>query len=137
MRIIAMLLVLSSFAALGQSDSTKKQDTDSTVYEMFAVSKQAEFPGGDEGLRKFLSENISYPDSALKNETIGVVVLRFIVTSTGEVDKIEVLTPAKGDGLEEESIRVIELTSGMWSPAMQRDKAVAVRYQIPINFQIY
>lgn len=108
------------------------------VFEMFAVQVPATFKdGGENGLRKFLHENIVYPESAKAAEVQGTVVVRFVVDKYGNISNLEILTPVKGFGLEDEAKRVLKLTSGMWSPARQRDQAVSVRYQIPVNFQLY
>jgi protein TonB len=107
------------------------------IFEMFAVQEPATFPGGEDELRRFLKENISYPDAALQAEVQGTVVIRFVVDKYGNVSNLEVLTPPKGFGLETEAKRVLKLTSGKWKPAKQRDQPVSVRYQIPVNFQMY
>lgn len=107
------------------------------IFEMFAVQEPAEFPGGENELRRFLKENIVYPESALQAEVQGTVVIRFVVDKHGNISNLEVLTPPKGFGLEDEAKRVLKLTSGKWKPAKQRDQPVSVRYQIPVNFQMY
>ena len=114
-----------------------KVEVEGPVFEIFDVSQKAVFPGGDEGLQRFIAENIKYPVIALKNNTQGTINVMFIVDTKGKVKNVEILGKAKGDGLDEEAMRVIKLTSGMWKPAMQRDKPVNMRFRIPIKFQIF
>lgn len=42
----------------------------------------------------------------------------------------------QGYGLEEEAIRVVNLTSGLWTPAELREKKVRMRYRLPIKFAL-
>jgi len=114
-----------------------KVEVEGPVFEIFDVSQKAVFPGGDEGLQRFIAENIKYPVIALKNDTQGTINVMFIVDTKGKVKDVVILGKAKGDGLDEEAMRVIKLTSGMWKPAMQRDKPVNMRFRIPIKFQIF
>ena len=107
------------------------------VFEFFDVSEQATFPGGEDGLLRYLAENISYPDMALENDVQGTVMVLFVVTQRGGVENVQIMGQKKGFGLEEEAIRVVKKTSGMWKPAKQREKPVKMRYRIPVKFQIF
>ncbi|MEN8696156.1 MAG: energy transducer TonB, partial [Bacteroidia bacterium] len=107
------------------------------VFEIFDVSEKAAFPGGDEGLQRFIAENITYPPMALENDMQGTVNVMFVVDKQGRVKNIAILGGKKGFGLEDEAMRVIKMTSGRWSPAKQRDKAVNMRFRIPVKFQIF
>ena len=107
------------------------------VFEIFDVSEKASFHGGDEGLQRFIAENITYPPMALENDMQGTVNVMFVVDKAGRVKDVAILGSKKGFGLEKEAIRVIKLTSGQWSPAKQRDKAVNMRFRIPVKFQIF
>lgn len=112
------------------------EETDE-VYEIFDVSEKAAFPGGDEGLQRFIAENITYPPMALENDMQGTINVMFVVDRSGKVKDIAILGSKKGFGLEEEAMRVIRLTSGQWKPAKQRDKPVSMRFRIPVKFQIF
>lgn len=114
-----------------------ENEKDQAVYEIFDVSKRAEFPGGDEGLNLFIAEHIIYPQEALDTGAQGTVNLMFIVNKDGSVSDLTILGDKKGFGLDEEAMRVIKLTSGMWKPALQRDKAVRMRFRIPLKFQLF
>lgn len=107
------------------------------VLEIFDVSEKAEFPGGDDGLRRFIAENINYPEMAIDADISGTVNVVFVVTKDGKVRDIGILGAKKGFGLEEEAIRVIQLTSGRWKPAKQRDRTVNMRFRMPVKFQIF
>ena len=112
------------------------EETDE-ILEIFDVYEKAEFPGGEEGLQKFIAENISYPAMALENDQQGTVNVVFVIDKTGHVKDIAILGSKKGFGLEDEAMRVIKATSGKWRPAKQRDKPVSMRFRIPVKFQIF
>jgi len=57
--------------------------------EVFEVVEQMpEFPGGIEGMMKFLMDNVRYPEAALKAKTEGRVLVQFIVESDGDTIRI-------------------------------------------------
>ena len=119
-----------------EQDDEEPEETNE-VFEIFDVSEKASFRGGDEGLQRFIAENITYPPMALENDMQGTVNVMFVVDKNGKVKDVAIPGSTKGFGLEKEAIRVIKLTSGQWSPAKQRDKAVNMRFRIPVKFQIF
>ena len=54
-----------------------------------------EYPGGMEGLKKFLANNIKYPRSAEKYGIQGIVVLQFVVEKSGAISNVKVLKSVK------------------------------------------
>ena len=98
------------------------------------VEKMPSFPGGDAELLKYIATNIKYPKESQDNGEQGRVICSFIVGRDGSVNNPEVLrgvTPL----LNEEAVRVIN-TMPRWNPGMQRGKAVAVKYTVPITFRL-
>lgn len=136
--LITLLVILScSLLVHGQADSSKNNEekTDSAVF--FLTSETLpEFKGGQNALQLFLRDNIKYPKKALKNKTEGMVLVMFTINENGSVDNVIVISRPNGDGLEEEAIRVVQLTSNKWIPATQMGKKVKVRQTLPINFQL-
>ncbi len=49
------------------------------------------FPGGEEALLNYISEHIKYPSVALEQGIQGTVMLRFVVTGTGEIGEVQIL----------------------------------------------
>jgi protein TonB len=108
------------------------------VLEFFEVSKNAEYKdGGLTGFRKYVAENLEYPQMAVDAEVEGTVLLVFVVDKNGNITDVQVGSKKLGYGLEEEAIRIIKKSSGDWSPAEQRDKKVAVRFRFPVQFRLY
>jgi protein TonB len=83
---------------------------------------------------KFLSQNIKYPNEAMKNKNSGKVFLRFIVEKDGTLSDIQ-LMKGIGYGFDLEAIRVVK-TMPNWIPGMNANKAVRCYYNLPISFSI-
>ena len=98
------------------------------------VEQQPEFPGGREALMQYLYSRINYPPIAVENGVEGIVVVRFVVSETGEVSDIEILKDI-GAFCGQEAARVVE---GMptWQPGKQRGRAVKVYFTLPVNFEL-
>lgn len=112
--------------------SSKSREMDEQVFTV--VEKMPSFPGGDAELLKYIATNIKYPKESQDNGEQGRVICSFIVGRDGSVNNPEVLrgvTPL----LNEEAVRVIN-TMPRWNPGMQRGKAVAVKYTVPITFRL-
>jgi len=99
-----------------------------------ATEKRPEFKGGTRGMYKFLSQNIKYPNEAMKNKISGKVFLRFIVEKDGTLSDIQ-LMKGIGYGFDLEAIRVVK-TMPNWIPGLNANKAVRCYYNLPISFSI-
>lgn len=106
---------------------------------IFEIVKIPEFKdGGPKGLMKFIFENLSYPEEAFENDIEGKVDVKFIINKDGTVSDIITLNEKLGYGLEEEAIRIIKLTSGLWNPAISENGKVASIYlKMPIVFRLH
>lgn len=112
--------------------SSKSREMNEQVFTV--VEKMPSFPGGDAELLKYIATNIKYPKESQDNGEQGRVICSFIVGRDGSVNNPEVLrgvTPL----LNEEAVRVIN-TMPRWNPGMQRGRAVAVKYTVPITFRL-
>lgn len=90
------------------------------------------FPGGTEGVRRYLELNVKYPVQAIKQKINGVVLVSFRVNKIGEVDNIRVersINPL----IDAEAIKAIQ---GMprWKPGMRHGRPINVIFVIPVNF---
>jgi protein TonB len=96
------------------------------------VQEMPSFPGGKEELMRYISENVVYPRDAVENRIQGTVYLRFVVSSTGDVTRVEV-TRGANPLLDNEALRVI---SGMprWKPGKQDGNPVPVWFAVPVVF---
>ena len=107
-------------------------DQDSTIFTV--VEQMPQYPSGESELLNFVDKNLKYPESAIKNKIQGKVVLRFVVTEKGAVDKVEILR-SLDPACDKECIRVIK-TLPKFIPGKQNGVNVNVWYTIPIIFKI-
>ena len=109
-------------------------DTPETENAFNVVEQMPQFPGGDIELMKFLSENVKYPEAALKAGTQGRVVAQFIVEADGSITNVKVLKNVS-DEIDAEAVRVIKAMP-KWKPGMQKGQPVRVKYTIPVTFRL-
>ena len=93
------------------------------------------FQGGDlNTFRKWVQDNVRFPQIALENGISGRVVLSFVIEKDGRLTNIQVLmTPDRS--LSEEAIRVLS-KSPKWSPGKQRNQVVRIKYTLPVDFRM-
>lgn len=92
------------------------------------------FPGGLEALSKFLSENIKYPITAQENGIQGKVIIKFVVSKTGDISNIQIFRGVD-TSLNKEAVRVVQAMP-KWIPGKQKGKAVDVYFTLPVEFRL-
>lgn len=102
-----------------------------TVY--FPAKTTPEFHGGDQALNQFVVQHMKYPRKALKNRIEGLVVVQFIVETNGKISDPKVVRKISPE-LDAESLRVVQLMSGQFSPATLEGQAVSFKYILPLRF---
>lgn len=108
----------------------KVLDGDQEIF--FIVEEMPEFPGGDQALRKFIANNVNYPEVAQRNGTQGKVYVTFVVAKDGAIVNCKIARGV-GSSLDKEALRVVS-SLPKWTPGKQKGKAVNVSYTVPINF---
>lgn len=100
----------------------------------YIVEDMPTFNGGDPAteFRKYIAQNLRYPEIASENGISGRVIVQFAISSKGKLVDAVVVVPVD-PALDKEAIRVV-LASPPWTPGKQRGKAVKVLYTFPINF---
>jgi protein TonB len=92
------------------------------------------FPGGDAALLNFIGENTIYPEASKTQNIHGRVIIRFCISSKGNVAQISVLQGVSPE-LDAEAIRVVS-TLPKFQPGRQGGKNVPVWYMVPITFSL-
>jgi len=91
------------------------------------------FPGGEQKLLDYIYKNLKYPESAIKNNIQGKVIVRFLVTKTGKIDSVWVIRSLY-PVCDKEAVRVIR-SFPKFKPGKQEGKIISVWYTIPIVFK--
>lgn len=115
---------------------TKRQEVDFCPGEecFDVVERAASFPGGEDSLMAYLKQAVSYPESALKKGEEGQVIIGFTIEKDGKISHLDVVKSVSL-ALDQEAMRVI-MNMPIWRPALQRNRPVATRQELPINFVI-
>lgn len=88
--------------------------------------------GGKPAFEKYIQENLHHPDSASAGQRV-VVVLSFIVQTTGKIDSIRIVR-SPGISFSEEAIRLIK-SGPSWKPAEEDGKVVEDEVRVRIIFR--
>ncbi len=116
-------------------EKAKKPDKDG-VY--LIAETMPEYPGGMDGLRTFIQENLSVPEKYKDMDTKAEyrVFVQFVVAEDGSITKVELKKPepSKQD-LNDEAVRVVKAMP-KWKPGTVDGKPVKVRYMLPVLFKL-
>ena len=110
-----------------------KEIDDDQVYMI--VEEMPEYPGGELELRKFLAENVRYPEDAKEQKKAGKVFVGFVIDKEGFVRDVELRRGIDCESINNEAMRVVK-TLPQWKPGKQRGQNVNVSFTVPINFQL-
>lgn len=109
-------------------DTTLIADNVMSVVEHFPL-----FPGGDEEMNKFLTENVYYPTYAQTHKLSGLVVVTVVVRKDGKVCNPKVIRSVS-PCLDNAVLYAIKHMP-RWQPGKHRGRLVNVKYTIPISFK--
>ena len=110
-----------------------KSAEDSEIF--FVVEEMPDFlNGGQEAFRKFIAENLKYPETAEENGIEGRVFVQFVVRADGRVGNASIVRGVD-PALDQEALRVV-MASPEWTPGRQRGKPVDVAFTFPITFRL-
>jgi len=131
--LLFLLTAVPLFTALGQTDSSVKQQT---IYEFAQEAPQ--FPGGSAALDEYLQKNLRYPENAKKAGIEGRVFVGFVVTKQGKITDVQAKAhPFKESDpdLVREAERLIR-SMPEWTPGKVKGSAVACRFNVPVTFSL-
>jgi TonB family protein len=100
------------------------------------VDQGAQFQGGDiNKFREWVQKNVIYPVQAIENGEYGRVMVRIVVTNSGNVDQVEIVKSSGSIALDNESIRVVK-KSPKWTPAQINNQAVNQYFVFPVIYML-
>jgi protein TonB len=123
------LLILILFCSI---QSNAQVPDDNKVWE--SVEQDPQFPGGQEALLKWVSDNLRYPSVAKEEGIQGRVVVQFVVKIDGSIGTVKVVR-GKDPDLDEEAIRVTK-SLPKFAPGKMNGHPVNVWYTLPITFKL-
>lgn len=110
---------------------TQKVDTN-FIYDV--VEEMPTFPGGQQKLLEYISENLTYPRELAETCPQGRVICSFIVERDGSLSNIKVVRKVD-PFLDREALRLVK-SMPRWKPGKQQGVPVRVRSLLPIKFRL-
>ena len=129
--ISSLVFSASLMAQNGTAKDSLSRPADSMKVKYTEVA--AKFNGD---FQAFISSRMKYPEDARELGQQGRVNVSFLVDTAGRVRFASVINKGSFHSLEEEALRLIKLSSGMWIPAMVNGKPVTTRVMIPVHFKL-
>lgn len=131
------LFLLMVAAVLGTGWAAAQNTAEQSEEEMvfLVVDEMPAFPGGQEALFKYLTDNVIYPQIAKENGIEGRVICTFVIEPDGRITNVEVVRSGGDPSLDKEAVRVVKAMP-KWRPGKQRGQAVRVKFTIPVKFSL-
>lgn len=98
------------------------------------AEQTAEFNGGQKALATWLTQNMQYPEQAIKDGLQGRVIVKFVVGKDGSVSS-PVIMKGIAPILDNEAIRLVNAMPA-WIPAKSNGKSIATNYVLPVTFKL-
>jgi len=95
--------------------------------------KMPTYPGGNQAFIRFISDNIRYPELALKNLVEGTVYLEYTVDNIGLVAD-EMVVHGIGSGCDEEALRLVRMLK--YDPVKNRGVRMKAKMKTRIRFEL-
>lgn len=99
------------------------------------VDEEPIFPGGDYEMKKFISNNIVYPQDDIYLNIQGRVVVKFAVEKDGSISNISIIRSLSVN-CDKSAIELIKKMPN-WKPGKINGNPVRVWCTIPINFELH
>jgi len=99
-----------------------------TIYHL------AEPEGGRKAFKKYLVDNMRYPERAIENKIQGKVTVQFTIQPSGVLNDFKVLK-SLGYGCDEEVIRLIR-QGPKWTPTRRNAEPLKGKVKVRLRFQL-
>ncbi len=117
---------------IGEEANRINEQTDPIDY--IQVEVKPEFPGGIDGIYKFISQDINYPTKAKQAREEGRVYVSFIINKEGAVRNPKIVRGVSPT-LDSAALHTISKLP-QWKPGENHGKKVEVEFTIPVNFRL-
>ena len=129
---MSSIILLSFHRKLNRKDIELEEQIKSR--EFYIVSEQMpKYPGGTEGLIKFLDNNFRYSNEMIDLDLTGKVFINFIVNTDGTISNVNVIKSLH-KSFDDECIRIVKKFP-KWSCGMQNNIPVRISYNLQFNFE--
>ncbi len=120
-----------------QQESPNIEFTDKEESYYFVVDEMPKFKGKSgnfDEFKKFIAQELKYPQDALAQKIEGRVFIQFVIGKEGYIKEAKI---ARGvhPALDQEALRVV-YSSPRWEPGIKDNKSVNVVFTFPIGFKL-
>jgi len=139
-----LMAVCCGTAAIAQKQKTtdsvkiKKQLRADSIKRANQVYTRADinpsFPGGDNGLQRYIKEDMQYPTRDREDNTQGKAYVRFVVEKDGSISNIHVVK-APSTTMSMEAERLVK-NMPKWTPGIVSGRISRVQFTIAVNFTL-
>lgn len=117
------------------SETKKAEEASGEEEKVYAfVEEMPQYPGGVDALKKYIAQNIRYPENAREQNISGTVYISYVVNERGEVTRVKVWR-GLNEFLDAEAVRVVSSVKG-YTPGRQNGKPVSVQMTLPVRFSL-
>ena len=140
--LILFSLSISSFASIKLSSNflNKFTQINDTIHQRNSATKRhsvtevfPQFPGGTDGLQKYIKDNLKYPEISARNKVQGKVEINFVVTKTGAIEKVIVMT-SLDSYCDAEAVRLVK-NMPRWIPGKINGVPADMHRVIVVDFK--
>lgn len=136
---ILLVCLTVSIIAFGQSETRDVMvnigEVEVAPPQFTGIENVADMAKPDKSLliKKYLIANATYPENALLCNKEGSEIIKFVVTPKGNLTNFEVINSVCSE-IDEEVIRILKTTNGMWQPGLNNGEPVAMEKEVSVVF---
>lgn len=115
-------------------EEIEEEVIDDTPIDYNLIGQKPVFPGGENGLIKYIADNYRYPHRDREEGNEGRIYVKFTIGKDGSVEDAQILRGINSR-MDEEAIRVIN-TLPKWTPGKNAGSPVRVTFTMPIKLTL-
>ena len=132
--VLFIMFNLYTNPAIDLKPSNDKPKSSDAVGQLAIYELSPQFPNGGNAAKKYVQENLRYPEKAIEKNIEGRVLVSFYVEKDGSLTDICVVR-SPDSLLNEEAIRIVK-SMPKWNPGKLGDEIVKMKCSMPIDFKI-
>ncbi len=130
--VVLFICLIVSFMTFGQNRQTELKEIRVTPPKYTGIVNEV----NEKSLTDYLLKNIEYKTDIDEAWDEGTEIVRFVVTPNGKLTDFKVINSVSNE-IDEELIRVLQSTDGMWAPGLNDKEPIAMEKEISIMFSIF
>ncbi len=139
-RLIFILCMAMSVITLGQekkeyADQIKGVDVSPPRFTGVEKATRSLTDSKVESITDYMGKNVVYPGKAVESLTQGTAIVQFGISPTGKLTDFNMINSISPE-IDEEVIRVLKTTEGMWMPGLNNGKPVAMQNEVSVIFKL-